>query len=138
MTGVQSTPTSFQWVRHDGGRASSKRPKQKNDCTVRALALARGLSYDTAYDVLRAAGRQCNGRFQFGDWLDQQTWTTRIGFPAVKGHSRMNPGAFVQQFPRGRYICRVARHCFTVVNGIVLDDTPVPSGRCIYVAWAVA
>lgn len=45
------------YVRCDAGRSASRRPRQKNDCTVRALALARGLTYDEAYDTLKAAGR---------------------------------------------------------------------------------
>lgn len=38
------------WVKSDAGRSESRRPRQKNDCTVRALALALELRYDDAYD----------------------------------------------------------------------------------------
>jgi hypothetical protein len=45
---VPSAPFSF----NDGGRQLSKRPRQRNDCTVRAVAIACDFSYDSAYDLL--------------------------------------------------------------------------------------
>ena len=47
----------FQYQFNDGGRSQSKRPKQKNDCTVRALAVSAQMSYDDAYTILKKYGR---------------------------------------------------------------------------------
>jgi hypothetical protein len=45
----------------DGDRQRSKRPRQRNDCTVRAIAIACALSYDSAYDLLlKADVRKCS------------------------------------------------------------------------------
>jgi len=125
------------YVRCDAGRSASRRPRQKNDCTVRALALARGLTYDEAYDTLKAAGRGCGERFDLGRWLDGQAWVTKIPFPAVKGQPRMNPVEFRRRYPAGTFIVRVAKHVFVVRSGEVIDDTPVRGDRCIYTAWKV-
>ena len=35
---------------NDGGRATSKRPKNKSDCVVRAVAIAFNRYYDEVYD----------------------------------------------------------------------------------------
>jgi hypothetical protein len=32
---------------------TQKRPKQKNDCTVRGIAIACAIPYDSAYDLLK-------------------------------------------------------------------------------------
>lgn len=48
---------SYPWICTDAGRSQSKRPRQSNDCTVRALALALDCPYDQAYDTLKTAGR---------------------------------------------------------------------------------
>ncbi|MDK9702457.1 MAG: hypothetical protein OEL20_04905 [Sulfuritalea sp.] len=128
---------SYPWIKTDAGRSESRRPKQKNDCTVRAVALVRHLSYDDAYDLLAAAGRECRRGFNIVDWLATQPWARKIPFPAVKGKPRMNPATFVKQFPTGTYICRVAKHVFAVRNGVVLDDFENIPNRCIYSAWAI-
>lgn len=128
---------SYPFELHDGGRSTSKRPKQKNDCTVRALALARRLSYDEAYGILAEAGRSCSAKFMFNEWINRQEFAKKISFPAVKGESRMNPPKFCRQFPSGRYICKTAKHVFAVIDGVVYDDHVTYDERCIYSAWEI-
>lgn len=128
---------SYPFMLNDAGRSTSRRPKQSNDCTVRALALARGMEYDEAYDVLADAGRTCGRGFDFVTWVAGQPWARKIAFPAVKGQTRMNPASFVQQFPSGVFICRVAKHVFVVKNGVVHDVFENRPDRCIYTAWEV-
>jgi hypothetical protein len=141
MTNARTSVLSgaaYSWLCVDAGRAASKRPRQKNDCTVRALAIARGLPYDVAYDLLADAGRKCTKGFALPAWLNKQPWAKKIPFAAVKGERRMNPATFTQRFPRGRYICKVAKHVFAVVDGVVLDTFENAPDRCIYTAWEIA
>lgn len=121
----------------DAGRADSRRPRQKNDCTVRALALVLGTQYDDAYDRLKDAGRGCGERFDMVRWLERQDWAKKICFPAVKGQPRMNPAEFCRRYPSGTFVCRVAKHVFAVIDGVVMDDSPVRADRCIYTAWKI-
>lgn len=129
--------TSYPFVSSAGGRAASKRPRQKLDCTVRALALARGIGYDAAYDILAEAGRGCSKRFDFSSWIKRQDFATKISFPAVKGHPRMNPVQFSQNFPQGTYIVTVAKHVFVFINGVAYDLEKERNDRCIYTAFKV-
>ena len=121
----------------DAGRSQSKRPRQKNDCTVRALALVRDWSYDRAYEHLKAEGRRCGAKFQFTEWLNIQEWTYGRTFPAVKGQPRMNPVTFCKQFPTGTWIVKTAKHVFVVKDGTVLDEVAPADDRCIYRAWRI-
>lgn len=125
----------------DGGRAKSKRPRQSNDCTVRAFALACAVPYDLAYDTLAAAGRRSGGRFKFREWVEgtefaeyEFTWR---GFPAVRGERRMNPHSFAEKHPSGRFILRTAGHVMACIDGVLLDTAAPPAGRCVYGAWRV-
>lgn len=129
--------SSFPFVYSDGGRSASKRPRQKLDCTVRALALARGIDYDVAYDILAEAGRGCSKRFDFSTWIKRQNFAVKISFPAVKGHPRMNPVRFSQEFPQGTYIVTVAKHIFVFINGVAFDIEKERDDRCIYTAFKV-
>lgn len=134
---MQGTKGAPLWVKSDAGRASSRRPRQTNDCTVIALALARRLSYDDAYDQLRAAGRQSGRRFNFRPWIEAQGWARRIAFPAVKGRPRMTPVRFVQDFPKGYYILRTAHHAIACIDGVLYDQVAVRESMCVYAAWEV-
>mgnify|MGYP003609531880 CR=1 FL=1 len=135
LMALATTPYPFQ--RSDAGRAESKRPRQQNDCTVRAVALARGLPYDQAYDLLMSAGRKASRKFSVTAFLKAKPWAEWVSLPAVKGQRRMNPATFHKRFPTGTYICKAANHVFAVIEGMVFDtDLPRPDS-CIYGAWAI-
>lgn len=133
----------FPFNYNDGGRSTSKRSKQKNDCTVRALALATKTPYDEVYEVLASHGRKCSQGIFFWKWLKSIDNTVldhrfdRTSFPAVKGLRRMNPVRFCEEHPRGTYICTTAGHVFAVIDGVVQDDHQTYDERCIYSAWFV-
>lgn len=128
---------SYPFNKTDGGRSLSKRPKQRNDCTVRAVALARNLEYDTAYDILASAGRKCSSPFVFNKFISKMEWAEKISFPAVKGLKRMNVVTFLELYPSEVYICSVAKHVFAVVDGVVQDYTEVNPSKCVYTAWRI-
>jgi len=128
---------TYPWIQTNAGRSESRRPRQKNDCTVRTVAVVLGLDYDVAYDLLKDAGRTSSRGFQFSAWIGAQPWARKMSFPAVAGERRMNPARFVLQFPVGRYVCKVAKHVFAVCNGVVFDEAENSPDRCIYTAWAI-
>jgi hypothetical protein len=121
----------------DAGRATSRSSRQANDCSVRTLALVRCLSYDDAYETLKAAGRTWSTKFKMTAWLDGQPWACGATFPASKGQRRMNPERFCADFPEGTWICKTATHVFVVRVGVVFDESPVGASRCIYRARRV-
>lgn len=125
----------------DAGRLSSKRPKARNDCTVRALALTAGLDYDTAYDLLAQAGRKSGARFDLRRFLKRQVINGKRfiweSYPAERGRPRMNISRFCSEKASGTYICRSAKHVFAVINGIVHDDHQTYDDRCVYGAHRV-
>jgi hypothetical protein len=129
---------SYKFERTDMGRSMSRRPRQSNDCTVRALATVKGMAYDDAYDLLATEGRKCAHGFKMPEWLNSQPWARKIPFQAVKGQRRMNPSTFCVTYPKGRYICRVAKHVFAITDGVVHDTHPERPDRCIYTAWEIA
>ena len=127
----------YTFVKTDAGRSNSKRSKQKNDCTVRALSLARNIPYDEAYDILAEAGRVCGKGFHFTAWINVQPWAIRHTFPAVKGERRMNPVSFTKKFTKGTWIVKTAKHVFMVRCGVAYDDIEQRPDRCIYAAWQI-
>jgi hypothetical protein len=104
---------------------------------VRAVALALGLSYDAAYDVLAEAGRRASRRFSFRAWADNHLGLQWLAFPASKGQKRMNPAKFCNIHDSGTWIIRTAKHVAVVRDGVVLDECSPRPDRCIYGAWRV-
>ncbi len=132
-------PSGF--VQSDGGRSRSRRPRQKDDCTVRALALVTERPYDEAYDALASAGRQSSRRFDFRTWAASALfagfrlrWTP---LPAVRGRPRVTPATFVLDHPRGRYVLRTAKHVMACIDGAIHDTHRPQPGRCVYGYWSL-
>lgn len=133
-----------RFVKTDAGRSLSRRPRQTNDCTVRALTLVTGLPYDEVYDRCAAEGRKCGKGMHLKTWLPRAIvggyrfrW---IGLPARKGEWRANPVTFARDHPQGRFILRTAKHVLACVDGVVMDLSrdQGPMGlewRCVYGAW---
>lgn len=130
-------PMSYPFVQTDAGRSNSRRPHQKEDCSVRAYAHVLDLPYDEAYDIMLAAGRKSHGRFDIRRVLDGDPRFRWISFPAVPGQPRMNPGEFSRRFPQGRFILRTAKHYHAVIDGVHHDMRPIAERRCVYGAWQV-
>lgn len=121
----------------DAGRSKSKRPKQKNDCTVRALSLATKIPYDEAYDILAKFGRKSGRGTDFVTFAKAQPNMVWNSFPAVKGEKRMNISTFLEKFDTDTYIIRTAKHVSVVIDGVLYDDRIAYAGRCVYGAWRV-
>jgi len=132
----------------DAGRSKSKRPLQKKDCTVRALALAFELEYDVAYDFCMEQGRKSHRGFHLHKLLEKYAKSGALffgkkvikhSFPAEKGVERMNVGAFGYLHPKGKYVTRQAGHVATVIDGVLhdLNISVFSFERCVYIAYEI-
>lgn len=123
--------SEYEFRFHDGGRGASSRPDNTDDCAIRALALAAGLPYDDAHDVLK--GNSSSDRTKDLASLHVEKMT----FPSVKGQPRMTPSMFCRKFPKGTFIVKTAKHVFVIRDGVALDLRQEPANHCIYAAWRV-
>lgn len=112
----------MRYIQTDGGRQFSKRPMQRNDCTVIAVAVACNLTYDEAYDALKDAGRRSNRAFLFPTArnLSGHVGDFWFGFWEPRGKDTL--GQFTKRNPKGAFLIGVPDHIFAVKNGIVWDS----------------
>jgi hypothetical protein len=128
----------FPFVQTDAGRSASKRPKQSNDCTVRAWAAANNIAYDEAYDYLKSFGRKSHKGIHFNNFAkSHDDILIKFTFPAVKGQTRMNIEAFCKQYSKGKFIIKTAKHVLAVIDGVAYDDARPSPTRCVYCAYKV-
>ena len=147
------------FARIDVGDGHRSKEAKGHDCTVRALAVAIAVSYETAWDMLyKFQAVQRTNAFDLGALLDQRlldspalrlqpmpaithpvtTWTvkTALSFPPVKGKPRMTPAAFVKAYPTGRFVLSLAHHVVAVRDGVVVDTWDCTK-KCVYKVWEI-
>lgn len=126
----------YWFIESSAGKERSKRPKQKGDCTVLALAHCEGRNYDDAYDFMKKLGRKCFEGFHLDKaYLNDSESYQAHSFPAVKRQPRMTVWEFCIEHPSGRYILRTAKHVTCVIDGVLYDSWEQDPNRCVYKAW---
>lgn len=104
----------------------SKQIGERNDCTVKAIAIAGGFPYLQVHEVLAL-----NGRYR-GHGCPRSVWEasmTQLGLtwtetrPRQPSGSRYTMKTIARAFPRGRHIVQVNGHVAALVDGKVEDWT---------------
>lgn len=126
---------------------------EKNDCVVRAFAAAFDIEYDRGHAFV---AKEFNREFRKGTSRFNSTMTKlandrrKLNYKSIKtissgeikrGASRMTVGSFVKDYDRGSYIIVIARHAFTVRDGVVVGGNTADAKRmrCIVKgAWKVS
>lgn len=121
--------------------------RETNDCTVRALMAAAGISYDLAHATMAKHGRsfgkgtkhatQMAAYAEHGGELRAIFGTTKgarfrankvENVPHVEG---ITLGRLLTRIPMGRFICIMRGHAFAIVDRQLADGGPIPAGARI-------
>ena len=102
---------------HDAGRAACGFTNETNDCTVRAIANTRCISYAAAHALAaKIFGRKDrHGTVYTRQRLSPQSWCRNLN---IKGGTL---DAFVLAHPVGHFLVLQSRHCVAVCDGVVHD-----------------
>jgi hypothetical protein len=89
---------------------------ERNDCTVRALAVALDIPYETSHARLAQLGRKPKHGFPFYRAAEALK-ANRLALPSQR---RVTVGSClaIPRLAAGRYVVRVAKHVFAVVDGV--------------------
>lgn len=95
--------------------------KQTNDCTVRAISLAEGKSWDKCYEELSSVAQvQC---VLLDDANFIETYLNEK-YPTIChkcNKKRMNLRNFLKKHPKGTYICAIRGHVTCAIDGTIYD-----------------
>lgn len=112
----------------------NKNPENNNieDCTVRAISVAEGISWDEAYDNLsdsaRDMGLMMSSVEAIEEYLDER-------YVRVPFYTR-TVGEFIDSHPYGTYLITMRGHITVLKNGINYDTFDC-SDRIMWTAWRV-
>lgn len=103
--------------------AASRAKGERNDCTVRAMALSTGLDYDECHAAFAAVGR-IKGKGVRRD--KTRAAAKRLGFEMVRTATRAKTAITIERdraLQSGNYIVGMTRHLAAMVDGKLHDHT---------------
>lgn len=108
----------------------------KQDCSVRALAVATAVPYEVASMVFSVRGRRLKACTPTD--LSRELYEQVLGMRAIEMAEGMTLSEFTQMVLAGRFIVHKRGHAFAVIDGVVHDweNTTNPSTR-IERVWKV-
>src|SRR5271168_4245118 len=123
----------MNFIYDDGGRAAAGYKGKTFDCVTRAIAIATGLSYQSAYELINAAAlserltkrRRSKSNARLGVHKD----TTRnvlglLGWnwvPTMQIGQGCRTHLRADELPSGRLIVQVSKHTCAVIDGTIYD-----------------
>jgi hypothetical protein len=93
--------------------------KDGNNCTICALSTAVGIPYNEAFAIGQKAGRKTGKGFNTKKLME----TARkmgVVYRKIKCGS-ITIQKFIKKYPEGRYIVRISRHAFAIIDGTIYD-----------------
>lgn len=119
---------------------------ETNDCTVKTLAHATGISYTEAHNICASYGRK--PRRAHKDWFRMMLEISRglehslahlkfqrVSYVGTRDCSTLE--AFVEKHPHGTFILDIRNHVFAVKDGKVYDAFLPQSRSRLIQAWQV-
>jgi hypothetical protein len=101
---------------------------EERDCTVKATAAVLGITYAEAHAKMKALGRKDRRRFKF------KKVYADLGLELRPDLSCRTVEKILPELRNGRFVIRVSRHVFAVVDGQVHDMPPAkPKSRVLMV-----
>lgn len=138
MSGIKKQSTSYS--------AKATVDGETNDCHVRAISLAAGISYEESHRLHEEAGRV---RGEGTHYTTSRKVISALGLkvvkyenckypPALKGRSYVYPTVkqFIWDHPKGTYLVHRRGHAFAIIDGVVHDwaHGTGPRSRVVFAA----
>jgi hypothetical protein len=129
------------YVMNDGGKAATGRKGKSGDCAVRAVAIATGTDYETAYRMMADEAASFGYKKSARDGIHMDVITSvlkKFGWawvaaPKISGRK----ARCVDLAEKGTVIARQAKHFVAVIDGTPHDIFDC-SDRMVYGCWAKA
>jgi hypothetical protein len=112
----------MQYIFTDAGAIASG-ANERDDCTVRSLAIAAVVPYATAWQIAATAGRRAGRAFSIDRLMQKAKEVLGLNFNKINFLPPLQIEDFIAQYPNGRYILCTKWHTCVVVDSIVYDSS---------------
>jgi hypothetical protein len=110
---------------------------ERNDCTVRALAIATLVPYWKCYQVLAKFGRKPNKGTNIRKFFKNNKMVLGYWFKKLKFRKQITLNKFIKKYPNGTFYVRISRHVFVVKDSVAIDMVRPKTYCRITDAWEV-
>lgn len=110
---------------------------ERNDCTVRALAISTGQPYSDCYNILANFGRKPNKGTNIRKFFKNNKIVLNHWFKKLNFRKQITLNKFVKKYPIGTFYVRISRHVFVVKDGVAIDMSKPKTYCRITDAWEV-
>ena len=110
---------------------------ERNDCTVRALAIATLVPYWKCYQVLAEFGRKPNKGTNIRKFFKNNKMVLGYWFKKLNFRKQITLNKFVKKYPEGTFYVRISKHVFVVKDGVAIDMARPKTYCRITDAWEV-
>jgi hypothetical protein len=110
---------------------------ERNDCTVRALAISTNRPYSEAYSILQSFGRKPNKGTNIRKFFKNNRIVLGFWFKKLKFRKQITLNKFIKKYPVGTYYVRISRHVFVIKDSITIDMVKPKTYCRITDAWEV-
>ena len=115
---------------------ANPRGRHVNDCTVRAISLATGQSWDDTYRQLsHFAQAQCIMPDDV-TYIDEYLERHFHKICGCRDSRRITVGEFIHKHPHGTYLITMSGHITCAIDGLIYD-TFDPSDRFVWGAYKI-
>lgn len=112
---------------------ANKYKNRINDCTIRAISVATGVTWDEAYEELSNEARQMGLMMDSVDFIEQY-----LDYRYERTcHYSKTVNEFIKEFPQGIYLLSMPGHLTCVIDGVNIDTFDT-SNRRMWCAWFVS
>jgi len=122
---------------NDGGRALAGYKGSAGDCGARAIAIALGMDYKTAYNLLAEANKKAGNAKSARNGISKEIYSDvlkTLGWVWISAPKFEGRKARCSDMYPGTVIARQAGHYVAVINGIP-QDTWDCSHKMVYGFW---
>ena len=110
--------------------------RRVNDCTVRAISLARGESWDDTFVELASLAREQAIMPDDVTYIDEYLAQRYDKICGCRGKIRVTVGEFVDTHPQGTYLITMSGHITCAIDGCIYD-TFNPERRFVWGAYKI-
>jgi len=122
-----------EFLKSNGGSPK----KERNDCSVRALAIATDTSYWDAYKILANFGRKPNTGVLILNFFKKHKNILNHKFIKLRFRKQITLNKFVKKYPFGTYYVHISKHVFVIKDGVAIDSVKPKKFCRIIHAWEV-
>lgn len=115
---------------------ANPRGRNVNDCTIRAISLAEGKSWDETYEEMSKFAQAQAIMLDEVSYIDEYLTRKYRQVPGYGLNDKITVGDFVQENPYGTYLITMRGHITCCIDGCIYD-TFDPSDRFVWGVYKV-